>query len=449
MKLFRLTRNLTWILIALLVYTCNDTNTLNNINDPDGSGNIDGPATLSIKLVDDPGDFENLFIEVVDVMIKYDSEDGEEDGGWISMGIIEPGIYDILELTGGVNVPLVENEEIEAGFLRQIRLVLGENNSIIIDGEESPLMTPSAQQSGLKVMVDQEITPNFNYSFILDFVVEESIVIAGNSGNIILKPVLRASLEATTGTISGVVLPGEVAVNVTADDGSIQVTAATDDAGNFLLLGLPPGTYDLSIIPDPGSGYAAASVEGISVTEGENTDVGEIVLELLGSISGSVSPASVPTEVLADNGAGDQFTITPDETGAFSIEGVPSGIYTLTVTPDAGSGYNEAVVDSVEVLAGENTDVGEIVLEAMPGSISGIALPADVIVEIVADNGAGSTGNAATDGASGEFSIADLEPGTYTVTLTPDAASGLTEQIIENVEVLPGQNTDLGEITLE
>ncbi|NNK70217.1 MAG: DUF4382 domain-containing protein, partial [Flavobacteriaceae bacterium] len=256
MKLFRLTRNLTWILIALLVYTCNDTNTLNNINDPDGSGNIDGPATLSIKLVDDPGDFENLFIEVVDVMIKYDSEDGEEDGGWISMGIIEPGIYDILELTGGVNVPLVENEEIEAGFLRQIRLVLGENNSIIIDGEESPLMTPSAQQSGLKVMVDQEITPNFNYSFILDFVVEESIVIAGNSGNIILKPVLRASLEATTGTISGVVLPGEVAVNVTADDGSIQVTAATDDAGNFLLLGLPPGTYDLSIIPDPGSGYA-------------------------------------------------------------------------------------------------------------------------------------------------------------------------------------------------
>ncbi|MBT8258398.1 MAG: carboxypeptidase regulatory-like domain-containing protein [Bacteroidia bacterium] len=449
MKLFRLTRNLTWILIALLVYTCNDTNTLNNINDPDGSGNIDGPATLSIKLVDDPGDFENLFIEVVDVMIKYDSEDGEEDGGWISMGIIEPGIYDILELTGGVNVPLVENEEIEAGFLRQIRLVLGENNSIIIDGEESPLMTPSAQQSGLKVMVDQEITPNFNYSFILDFVVEESIVIAGNSGNIILKPVLRASLEATTGTISGVVLPGEVAVNVTADDGSIQVTAATDDAGNFLLLGLPPGTYDLSIIPDPGSGYAAASVEGVSVTEGENTDVGEIVLELLGSISGSVSPASVPTEVLADNGAGDQFTITPDETGAFSIEGVPSGIYTLTVTPDAGSGYNEAVVDSVEVLAGENTDVGEIVLEAMPGSISGIALPADVIVEIVADNGAGSTGNAATDGASGEFSIADLEPGTYTVTLTPDAASGLTEQIIENVEVLPGQNTDLGEITLE
>ncbi len=448
MKLTQISKAFIWMLAALLIYSCNETNTQEDLNDPNSVNEESGPATLSVKLVDDPGDFENLYIEVVDVMIKYDSDEEDDENGWISMGIIEPGIYDILELTGGVNVPLVENEEIEPGFLKQIRLVLGEQNSIVIDGEESPLMTPSGQQSGLKVKVDQEINPNFNYSFILDFVVEESIVIAGNSGNIILKPVLRASLEATTGTISGVVLPGEVAVNVTADDGSTQVTAATDDSGNFLLLGLPPGTYDLSIVPDPEAGYATASVEGVTVTEGQNTDVGEIVLELLGSISGTVSPGTFPSEIVADNGSGDQFTVSTDETGAFSIEGVPAGTYSLAVTPEEGSGYMDALLENVVVLAGENTDVGEIALEAMPGSISGIVLPADVAVEVVADNGAGSSGNATTDD-SGSFSIEGLEPGIYTVTLTPDGASGLTEQLIENVEVLPGQNTDIGEITLE
>ncbi|NNF74233.1 MAG: DUF4382 domain-containing protein [Flavobacteriaceae bacterium] len=448
MKLLKFTRNIVLILVALFFYTCNDTNSLDNIDEPVVTGEEAGPARLSIKLIDDPGDFENLFIEVVDVMIKYESEDDDDENGWISMGVIEPGIYDILELTGGVDVLLVDNEEIEPGFLKQIRLILGENNSIVIDGEESPLMTPSGQQSGLKVKVDQPIDPSFNYSFILDFVVEESIVIAGNSGNIILKPVLRASLEATTGTISGIVVPGDIAVNVTADDGSVQVTAATDDSGNFLLAGLPPGSYTLTVTPDPGSGYNGAGLENIVVTAGENTDVGEIVLELLGSISGTVSPSTFPSEVVADNGSGDQFTVSTDETGAFSIEGVPSGIYSLSITPEEGSGYYDALLENVEVLAGENTDVGEIALEPMPGSISGIILPADVAVEVTADNGEGSQSSASTDDA-GNFSIENLAPGTYTVTITPDEGSGLTEQVLENIEVLPGQNTDIGEITLE
>ncbi|MBT8271413.1 MAG: DUF4382 domain-containing protein [Bacteroidia bacterium] len=338
MKLLNLTRYIALMLVALMFHACNETNTLgDDLNDSAlNPGEEAGPARISIKLIDDPGDFENLFIEVVDVMIKYDSEsdDNDEDGGWLSLGIIEPGIYDILELTGGVDVPLVENEEIEAGFLKQIRLVLGENNSIVIDGVESPLMTPSGQQSGLKVKVDQQIDPDFNYSFILDFVVEESIVVAGNSGNIILKPVLRASLEATTGTISGTVVPGDIAVNVTADNGSEQISAATDDTGNFLLAGLSPGTYMLQIEPDPNSGYNSATVEDIVVVAGENTDVGEIVLELLGSISGSVSPSDVPVEVLADNGLGDQFNVVPDGTGAFAIEGVPAGTYSLIITPE-------------------------------------------------------------------------------------------------------------------
>ena len=237
-----------------------------------------GPANLSVKLVDAPGDFDHVYVDVVEVMVKYETEN-EEESEWQSLEMANEGIYDLLELTGGVDVTLVDNIEIEAGTLKQVRLVLGENNSIVVDGEELPLNTPSAQQSGLKIQVDQELEPNFNYTFILDFDVEESIVFAGNSGNINLKPVLRASLEANSGIISGSVLPLEIAVEVTAVSGDNEATTFTDSEGNFLIAGLPEGTYEVTVTPDPDSGLEPLVISDVTVTVGEVTDLGEITLE--------------------------------------------------------------------------------------------------------------------------------------------------------------------------
>ena len=236
-----------------------------------------GPASLTVKLMDAPGDFEHVYVDVVEVRVKFESDD-DDDSGWQTLDMANEGVYDLLELTGGVDVTLVDNVEIEAGTLKQVRLVLGENNSIVIDGEELPLNTPSAQQSGLKIQVNQELEPNFNYTFILDFDVEESIVFAGNSGNINLKPVLRASLEANSGSISGVVLPTGIAVEVSATNSETEATTFTDADGNFLIAGLPAGSYEVTIVPDPDSGLTEATVSDVIVTVGEITDLGEIIL---------------------------------------------------------------------------------------------------------------------------------------------------------------------------
>lgn len=240
--------------------------------------NPTGPANITIKLMDAPGDFEHVYVDVVEVRVKYESDDND-DSGWQTLEMANEGIYDLLELTGGVDVTLVDNDEIEAGNLKQIRLVLGENNSIVIDGEELPLNTPSAQHSGLKIQVNQDLEPNFNYTFILDFDVEESIVFAGNSGNINLKPVLRASLEASSGVISGSVLPLDVAVEVTAVNGEVEATTFTDTDGNFVLAGLSEGSYEVTITPDPDSGLTPVVISDVAVSVGEVTDLGEITLE--------------------------------------------------------------------------------------------------------------------------------------------------------------------------
>ncbi len=244
----------------------------------DSSSPAQGNSQISVKLMDAPGDFEHVYIDVVDVMVKV-NDASDDESSWQSLNAINTGIYDLLELTGGVNVLLVDDFEVLSGTLNQIRLVLGENNSVVIDGETFPLNTPSAQQSGLKIQVNTTLLPNIAYTFLLDFDVDESIVLAGNSGNINLKPVIRASVEASTGTISGSILPLGVQTEITATNGIETISAYADVDGNFMLVGLSPGIYTVTIDPDPVSGLVSTVIENVEVTLESNTNLGLITLE--------------------------------------------------------------------------------------------------------------------------------------------------------------------------
>lgn len=238
-------------------------------DDSDGSG----AATLQVNLVDGPGDFEAVLIDIQEFHVNYSNDD---NSGWTEFDIINPGVYDLLELTGGVSLPLI-NEELPAGIIRQIRLVLGENNTIIIDGEESDLRTPSAQQSGLKINVQEKLQENISYELTLDFDVDESIVIAGNSGNINLKPTIRAIPIAQTGAITGTINPSDTQILVTAFQNGVEVANAfANDNGDFVIAGLDDGQYSLVVEPAADSNYNTVDVDDINVSIGSVTDVDTI-----------------------------------------------------------------------------------------------------------------------------------------------------------------------------
>lgn len=262
------------IFLSLTLVSCSD----------DDTSSPDGKATISVRLIDDPGDFDHVFVEVVDVMVKFqdgdDMDEEADDEGWVSLNAINTGVVDLLDLTGGVDLLLVNNEEVPTGVLSEMRLVLGSNNHIVIDGVEQPLNTPSAQQSGLKVKVDQVLQPNITYTFILDFDVDESIVFAGNSGNINLKPVLRASLEANSGAISGSIEPADVQTEITATkDNVVFLSTFADANGNFVLAGVEPGIYEVTVTPDPASEFEPIVITDVEVTLENTTELGTIELD--------------------------------------------------------------------------------------------------------------------------------------------------------------------------
>lgn len=229
-------------------------------------------AGFSVQLVDAPGDYEAVLVDVQGVEAIIDGET-------VDLGPVETGIYDLLELTGGISALLAEGE-LPAGNLSQIRLILGEENNLVIDGNEVDLKTPSAQQSGLKVNIHQSLEPGIFYEFILDFNVDKSVTSLGNGEGYILAPVIRATTVAESGAVSGVVTPAETQSLVTASNGTEEISAYTDEeSGKFLLYGVPAGTYAITITPDAESGLTEVTLEDVEVVEGESNDLGTITLE--------------------------------------------------------------------------------------------------------------------------------------------------------------------------
>jgi hypothetical protein len=168
---------------------------------------------------------------------------------------------------------MIATGDIDAGTIEQIRLILGSDNTVMVDGVVYPLSTPSAQQSGLKLQVHKTFEPGVDYSLTLDFDALQSVVVKGN-GNYQLKPVIRVIDNAISGSIRGSIVPDSITATVTAIRDSIPFSTVTDKNGSFLLSGLPAGTYNVTVTPP--LPLLPVVIPGKVVNIGSSTDLGVI-----------------------------------------------------------------------------------------------------------------------------------------------------------------------------
>lgn len=229
---------------------------------------------IKVYLTDAPASYDAVFIDVRDVMIHVSNG---SSGGWQSLSNVATGTYNLLDLVNGNDTLLADSDIPDGGAITQVRLVLGPNNYIVVNGNTYPLSTPSAQQSGLKINVHQQLTPGSLYILTLDFDAGRSIVKTGNN-NYILKPVIRATFELTSGRIKGVVTPDSVLTAVYAIQGPDTVAGTfTNTQGQYAISGLAAGVYSLHFIPtDPT--FFPEQVNGVNVTLGSITVVDTVHL---------------------------------------------------------------------------------------------------------------------------------------------------------------------------
>lgn len=238
----------------------------------DSNDRSEQPATIKMNMTDAPAEFDVVNIDIQSVEIHIEDN---EDSGWKVLDV-EPGIYNLLNYTNGVDT-LIAAGDVPPGKISQVRLILGPDNSVVVEGEVEDLTVPSGQQSGLKLNFNKELEPGLVYEFWLDFDAQRSIVKTGN-GKYILKPVIRVFSKNTTGSIEGYVDPEVseptiLAYNAAGDSASAR---ADRESGYFLLSGLNAGTYTMEF--DPIDPYLDKTVNGTSVTVGNVTYVDTVYI---------------------------------------------------------------------------------------------------------------------------------------------------------------------------
>jgi hypothetical protein len=221
----------------------------------------------SVRLTDAPGPYNAVNIDLQGIEVTG------VDGKAVTLNV-KAGIVNLLNFSNGVDT-LITTGTIEIATVEQIRLILGTNNSVVINNVKYPLSTPSADQTGLKLQVHQTLQAGIYYSVLLDFDANKSIVLEGN-GTYKLKPVIRTIEAALNGSIRGKISPIGVLASVTATSGDLSYSSNVNASGDFLLMGLPAGTYSVTVTP--ALPLLPVIKSSIIVTTGVTTSIGVIAL---------------------------------------------------------------------------------------------------------------------------------------------------------------------------
>jgi len=150
------------------------------------SDDTGGTSTVHVRLTDAPTVYEEVNVDIREVKIKF-SDDSSNTSGWVTLNTF-PGIYRLLDLQNGVDT-LLATGAFPFQTIKEIRFVLGPNNTIKDAGVVYPLTVPSGSESGLKLKISKDLNETLE-TIIIDFDAALSVTKEG-TGDYKLRPVLR------------------------------------------------------------------------------------------------------------------------------------------------------------------------------------------------------------------------------------------------------------------
>lgn len=222
----------------------------------------------NVRMTDAPGPYEKVNIDLQAVEVTGNS------GQTVTLNTTA-GIYNLLDLSNGVN-KLIATSNLTDANVNQIRLVLGPNNTVVVGGVTYPLSTPSAEQSGLKLQINQTLQADIQNEIMIDFDANVSVIETGN-GTYKLKPVLRTIVTAISGKINGSITPVGILATVSATSSAgVVYSSNVNSLGLFQVSGIPPGTYTFTVTPL--LPMLPVTKTNVVVVAGVSTNVGVIAL---------------------------------------------------------------------------------------------------------------------------------------------------------------------------
>ncbi len=348
----------------------------------DASGG--GSGTLGVSLTDAPAcGFDAVNVTVTKVRVHQSNAASDSDGGWSEITLNPARKINLLDLANGVLEYLGETP-LPAGHYTQLRLMLAANNasspvsnSVVLSsapGSEIALRTPSAVQTGLKLVHGFDVAAAQRMDLVLDFDACKSVVALGNGG-FLLKPVIKVVptvLNGINGFVAQALLGSNVMVSAQVDGTVVRSTSPDMTTGAFFLARLDPGNYAVVITADD---RATAVIDSVPVASSTSvvaisTNAAPLMLppSSARTISGNaiLNPASMTDEavfVAAKQTLGSSPAVTV--TVRTQSAEMPAGNYTLTLPAGAPQFGQYVIGGTLPIpLVGQTAAAGQYSVEA-------------------------------------------------------------------------------------
>ena len=228
--------------------------------------------------------------------------------------------------------------------------------------------------------------------------------------------------------------------------------AKTDEEGNFTIYYVPQGMYRLRVEKTL---WESLWVEDILVegdVSGESQPVTVIEDPLVlykgyGTVTGTVTLAGLEAgfagiTVLLESNHDDEavYTTSTNSSGEYTQSYLAEGTYTITLSK---AGYETEVVNGIDVVNAETTEVEGVSLIANGGSISGTATLSGESthegIQILAEHSDSTTTYSTVTNTAGSFSLNNCAAGEYKVTASK---SGYKSSSVFDVLIEKGKNTE-------
>lgn len=276
------------------------------------------------------------------------------------------------------------------------------------------------------------------------------------------KSPVQTDPEPARASIYGTFRPVDALTGITAsatiNGQPVTLQAKTYAYGGFNLEGLVAGTYMISFLTS--AAYVPFSTT-VTLSPGQALNLGDVLVSpAQGAISGTVSPAGLPTSLTVGYHVGGAISSTSSSnsissSGAFYAGHLTVGTYTISFSDVPG--YVTPPGQTISVVNGQTTDLGNVTFQkAQPASISGTVTPAGAAASVTVSRLAFLYTAAipaqtftATPDANGHFSVTGLDAAyTYDITVNPAPGSTLNAPNKIRLFLPSGQATDLGNLEL-
>lgn len=131
-------------------------------------------SLVNVNLVGTQTQLNRFNLEILEVQLKV-LEDETNPNAWLSLNTINKGVHDLTNFNDNHAITLVDFEQVPADFIYNIKLVLGDRNTVVKNNVEYNIDLVSEYGNASVNVVEKQLVENKLYEFTIELDIDESI----------------------------------------------------------------------------------------------------------------------------------------------------------------------------------------------------------------------------------------------------------------------------------